>query len=225
MRRAGIDFIFLRINCSCDYAARVDENRHAGSRGPETGPEVTAGKRQTRLIAGPEEVRAASEQSQRVTGTNITHARQAELLLLRADGLSCAEIASTLDLNHASIGTLIRRAHVCETYTEYECPACAGFYRNVFPALEANYVRTGKLRVIHYDFPLPMHPYAVLATDMEMVRRDHVTQTPTFVFVTSGGIRAPVDGYQPCALLAPYLDQMLKRWRISTNLHPLDWIS
>jgi len=52
---------------------------------------------------------------------------------------------------------------VCEIYTDYECPACAAFYRDVFPALEANYVRTGKLRVIHHDFPLPMHPYAVPA--------------------------------------------------------------
>jgi len=50
-----------------------------------------------------------------------------------------------------------------------------------------------------------------LAADMEMVRRDHVTQTPTLVFVTRGGVRTPVGGYQPYALLSRYLDEMLKR--------------
>jgi RNA polymerase sigma-70 factor (ECF subfamily) len=59
----------------------------------------------------PEEVRAASEQARRVTQVLASlDGRQAELLLLRTDGLSYAEIASTLDLNPASIGTLIRRA-------------------------------------------------------------------------------------------------------------------
>ena len=56
-------------------------------------------------------VRAASEQSLRVTQVLTSlDTRQAELLLLRSDGLSYAEIASTLDLNPASVGTLIRRA-------------------------------------------------------------------------------------------------------------------
>ncbi len=59
----------------------------------------------------PEDVRAASEQSLRVTQVLTSlDTRQAELLLLRTDGLSYAEIASTLDLNPASLGTLIRRA-------------------------------------------------------------------------------------------------------------------
>jgi protein-disulfide isomerase len=52
---------------------------------------------------------------------------------------------------------------VCEIYSDYECPACAAFYLGAFPRLESNYVQTGKLRIIHRDFPLPMHPYAIEA--------------------------------------------------------------
>jgi protein-disulfide isomerase len=163
---------------------------------------------------------------------------------------------------------------VCEIYSDYECPACAAFYRDAFPRLESNYVQPGKLRIIHRDFPLPMHPYAIqaarlanaagelgyygpvfrqlfatqkdwsvsgnldpvvaamvppgkmtelrqrlashavsdsgLAADMEMVRRDGITQTPTLVFVT-GGTRTKVPGNQPYALLTQYLNEMLKR--------------
>jgi predicted DsbA family dithiol-disulfide isomerase len=46
---------------------------------------------------------------------------------------------------------------------------------------------------------------------MQMVRRDNITQTPTLVFVTGGGVRTPVAGNQPYALLARFLDEMLKR--------------
>lgn len=59
----------------------------------------------------PEDVRAAAEQTHRVTQILASlESRQAELLILRTDGLSYAEIASALDLNPASIGTLMRRA-------------------------------------------------------------------------------------------------------------------
>ncbi len=52
---------------------------------------------------------------------------------------------------------------VVEIYSDYECPACAAFYTNVFPQFDAAYVKTGKVRVIHRDFPLPQHPFAKLA--------------------------------------------------------------
>ena len=51
----------------------------------------------------------------------------------------------------------------CEIYSDYECPACAIFYRDVFPRLVSEYVKTGKVRVVHRDFPLPMHRYSKLA--------------------------------------------------------------
>src|SRR5579863_10389714 len=52
---------------------------------------------------------------------------------------------------------------VCEIYSDYQCPACAAFYTKVFPQFEAEYVKTGKVRVVHRDFPLPQHPFAKLA--------------------------------------------------------------
>lgn len=52
---------------------------------------------------------------------------------------------------------------VCEIYSDYQCPACAAFYTGVFPQFEAEYVKTGRVRVVHRDFPLPQHPFAKLA--------------------------------------------------------------
>lgn len=59
----------------------------------------------------PEEIHSASEERERVRGVLGTMARkQAELLLLRSDGLSYGQLASALHLNPASVGTLLTRA-------------------------------------------------------------------------------------------------------------------
>jgi RNA polymerase sigma-70 factor (ECF subfamily) len=59
----------------------------------------------------PEEVRAAREEQEHVRLVLAAlDSRQAELLLLRSSGLSYDELASALDLNPASVGTLLSRA-------------------------------------------------------------------------------------------------------------------
>ncbi len=50
-----------------------------------------------------------------------------------------------------------------EIYIDYQCPPCAVFSSNVLPLLEAQYVKTGKLKLVFHDFPLPNHRYAKLA--------------------------------------------------------------
>jgi RNA polymerase sigma-70 factor, ECF subfamily len=61
--------------------------------------------------ATPEETHAAAEECAHVRAVLATmNARQAELLLLRHDGLSYQEVADTLGLNPASVGTLLSRA-------------------------------------------------------------------------------------------------------------------
>jgi RNA polymerase sigma-70 factor (ECF subfamily) len=59
----------------------------------------------------PEQVRAAAEEQEHVRGVLAAlDPRQAELLLLRGSGLSYAELASALELNPSSVGTMISRA-------------------------------------------------------------------------------------------------------------------
>ena len=59
----------------------------------------------------PEEVHASAEERHQVRRIlAVLRERQAELLLLRASGLSYDELAATLGLNPASVGTLVGRA-------------------------------------------------------------------------------------------------------------------
>jgi RNA polymerase sigma-70 factor, ECF subfamily len=59
----------------------------------------------------PEELHAASQEQNKVRAVlGAIAPRQAELLLLRSQGLNYAELAATLNLNPASVGTLLSRA-------------------------------------------------------------------------------------------------------------------
>ena len=50
-----------------------------------------------------------------------------------------------------------------EIYTDYECPHCRKLYLETMPEIETKYVKTGKIQVLHRDFPLPGHQYSKLA--------------------------------------------------------------
>src|SRR5215469_1400250 len=49
-----------------------------------------------------------------------------------------------------------------EIYTDYECPACRELYMNTLPTINSEYVATGKVRIIHRDYPLPQHQFSKL---------------------------------------------------------------
>lgn len=64
-----------------------------------------------RPVPTPEDVRSAAEEQERVRWVLARmEQRQAGLLILRSDGLTYQELASALDINPASVGTLLSRA-------------------------------------------------------------------------------------------------------------------
>ena len=59
----------------------------------------------------PEDVHSAAEEQEQVRMVlSALQTRQAEMLVLRSNGLSYEEVAAALDLNPASVGTLLIRA-------------------------------------------------------------------------------------------------------------------
>jgi protein-disulfide isomerase len=51
-----------------------------------------------------------------------------------------------------------------EIYTDYQCPACRDLYLNTLPSLNTEFVATGKVRLVHRDYPLPQHQFSKVAT-------------------------------------------------------------
>ena len=47
-----------------------------------------------------------------------------------------------------------------EVFSDYQCPSCRMLYEQTLKPLINEYVATGKVYLVHRDFPLPMHKYS-----------------------------------------------------------------
>jgi len=47
-----------------------------------------------------------------------------------------------------------------EVFSDYQCPTCRVFYEQTLKPLISDYVSSGKVYLVHRDFPLPMHKYS-----------------------------------------------------------------
>ena len=52
---------------------------------------------------------------------------------------------------------------IMEVFSDYQCPSCKALFLTTNRQLMDNYVTTGKVYLIHRDFPLPMHAYSRVA--------------------------------------------------------------
>jgi protein-disulfide isomerase len=52
---------------------------------------------------------------------------------------------------------------VVEIYSDFQCPACKQLFLNTTQKVMENYVNTGKIYLVHRDFPLPMHAHSRVA--------------------------------------------------------------
>lgn len=51
-------------------------------------------------------------------------------------------------------------------FSDYQCPGCGHFATNIFPELKREFIDTGKVQFMYYDFPLgpPGHPHSFVAS-------------------------------------------------------------
>jgi len=52
--------------------------------------------------------------------------------------------------------------------SDFQCPWCGRFAREVMPVLDREYIQTGKVKFVFVNFPLPMHPNAAPAAELAM---------------------------------------------------------
>ena len=50
-----------------------------------------------------------------------------------------------------------------EIFSDFQCPACKQLFTTTTQRVTENYVNTGKVYLVHRDFPLPMHAYSRVA--------------------------------------------------------------
>jgi len=72
-------------------------------------------------------------------------------------------LASVADVDpHEGLGSK-NAPIVMEVFSDFQCPACKSLYESTNRQLMDNYVNTGKVYLIHRDFPLPMHAHSKVA--------------------------------------------------------------
>jgi protein-disulfide isomerase len=47
-----------------------------------------------------------------------------------------------------------------EVFSDYQCPSCRAFYQDTYRQVIDNYVNSGKVYLVHRDFPLNIHAYS-----------------------------------------------------------------
>src|SRR5262245_18284108 len=47
-----------------------------------------------------------------------------------------------------------------DLFSDFQCPACKMLHEQTIKRVKAEYALKGKIRLVHHDFPLPMHQYA-----------------------------------------------------------------
>lgn len=59
-------------------------------------------------------------------------------------------------------------------YGDFECPACAYFYQNVYPQVKQQYIDTGKIYYYYKPFPLiSVHPKALPSAELATCAADY----------------------------------------------------
>lgn len=99
-----------------------------------------------------------------------------------------------------SIGPLMARVTV-EVFSDFQCPHCRTLHEQTIGRVKDEYARKGRIRLLHRDFPLPMHAYArqaaLLANAADRIGKYDDVADALFrqqdIWAASGNVEAVVD--------------------------------
>jgi protein-disulfide isomerase len=71
-----------------------------------------------------------------------------------------------------------------EVFSDFQCPACKQLFTTTMQRVTNDYVNTGKIYLVHRDFPLPMHAYSRVAASYSRaaahIGKDDVVEVALF---------------------------------------------
>ena len=89
-----------------------------------------------------------------------------------------------------------------DLFSDFQCPACKALHEQTIKRVKEEFAQTGKIRLVHHDFPLPQHKYArqaaILAAAADRLGKYDVVADALFhqqeSWGQSGNVDAVVDG-------------------------------
>lgn len=91
-------------------------------------------------------------------GITVKHAAAALLVLALISTFTVLPAAQTGGSGRA-IGPILAKVTV-DVYSDFQCPHCKILAEQTLNRVKEDYALKGSIRLVHHDFPLPMHAYA-----------------------------------------------------------------
>jgi protein-disulfide isomerase len=131
-------------------AARYGEGPVAA---PRLGPKLAASENERSAASAS----SSLEMTSAGTSANAAESRNAssQPAVAEAEGVTDVDPHKAFGSKNAPI--------IMEVFSDFQCPACRTLFLTTNRQLMDNYVTTGKVYLIHRDFPLPMHAYSRVA--------------------------------------------------------------
>jgi protein-disulfide isomerase len=76
------------------------------------------------------------------------------VLVLGAAGSPAAQTKTT-----RAVGPVTAAVRI-DLFSDFQCPACKALHEQTIKRVKEEFAQTGKIRLVHHDFPLPQHKYA-----------------------------------------------------------------
>lgn len=64
-----------------------------------------------------------------------------------------------------ALGPVMAKVRI-DVFSDFQCPACKALAEDTLRRVREEYALKGKIRLVHHDFPLPMHQYARRAAQL-----------------------------------------------------------
>jgi protein-disulfide isomerase len=98
-----------------------------------------------------------------LTGGNLFVSRGLHTVAAAPQAEAAQSVGGATDIDpHKAFGSKSAPI-VMEVFSDFQCPSCKMFFLTTNQQLMDNYVSTGKVYLVHRDFPLPMHAYSRVA--------------------------------------------------------------
>jgi protein-disulfide isomerase len=128
------------------------------------------------LVAAPSSQKSQTPKKTAVSAKTSTQSSELPPSLISVNGVGDIDPNKALGSKSASV--------TMEVFSDFQCPACKQLFTSTVQRVMNDYVNTGKIYMVHRDFPLPMHAYSRIAASYSRaaahVGKDEVVEAALF---------------------------------------------
>jgi protein-disulfide isomerase len=128
------------------------------------------------LLAAPTSQKSQTAKKSTTTAAKGTEPAAAPVTIVSVNGVNDIDPSKAMGSKTATV--------TMEVFSDFQCPACKQLFTSTMQRVANDYVNTGKIYLVHRDFPLPMHAYSRVAASYSRaaahIGKDDVVEVALF---------------------------------------------